>query len=165
MLQPSGASFVPPDTVRIARAALSDPNPYMQLRDNFGSVFNDEMFVHLFPERGQPAAVPWRLALVTIMQFAVGLSDRDASEAVRTRIDWKYLLGLELSDPGFHYSILSRFRDRLIDGRAEVRLLERLLEKCKSSGLLRAGGDARTDSRRRDEGLAGRLESGQCAEQ
>jgi transposase len=80
------------------------------------------------------------------MQFAEGLSDRDAAEAVRTRIDWKYLLGLQLSDPGFDYSILSRFRDRLIEGHAEILLLERLLEECKSLGLVRAGGDARTDS-------------------
>jgi transposase len=72
------------------------------------------------------------------MQFAEGLSDRDAAEAVRTRIDWKYLLGLQLSDPGFDYSILSRFRDRLIEGHAEILLLERLLEECKSLGLVRA---------------------------
>jgi len=65
------------------------------------------------PSRGQPAAAPWRLALVTILQFAEGLSDRNAADAVRTRIDWKYLLGLELSDAGFDYSILSRFRERL----------------------------------------------------
>jgi transposase len=76
--------------------------------------------VSLFPSRGQPAFAPWRLALVTVMQFAEGLSDRDASDAVRTRIDWKYLLGLELTDSGFDYSILSRFRDRLIDGQAEM---------------------------------------------
>lgn len=81
-----------------------------------------------------------------MMQFAEGLSDRDAAEAVRTRIDWKYLLGLELSDPGFDYSILSRFRDRLIEGHAEMSLLQRLLEKCKSLGLLRTRSDMRTDS-------------------
>ena len=146
MLLQSQVNHVPPDTARIARAALRDPNPYLQLRDFLGSVFDDEMFANLFPERGQPAAAPWSLALVTIMQFAEGLSDREASEAVRTRIDWKYLLGLELIDPGVHYSILSRFRDRLIDGHAEMQLLERLLDKCKLLGLLRAGSDARTDS-------------------
>jgi transposase len=80
------------------------------------------------------------------MQFAEGLLDRDAADAVRTRIDWKYLLGLQLSDPGFDYSILSRLRDWLIEGHAETLLLERLLEKCKSLGLVRAGGDVRTDS-------------------
>jgi transposase len=76
-------------------------------------VFSDQAFKTLFSSRGQPAATPWRLALVTVLQFAEGLSDRDAAEAVRARIDWKYLLGLELADPGFDYSILSRFRDRL----------------------------------------------------
>ena len=80
------------------------------------------------------------------MQFAEGLSDRDAAEAVRTRIDWKYLLGLGLSDPGFDYSILSRFRDRLIEGHAEMSLLQQLLEKCKALGLVRARSDMRTDS-------------------
>ncbi|MFL6307319.1 MAG: transposase [Candidatus Sulfotelmatobacter sp.] len=100
----------------------------------------------LFPSRGQPAFAPWRLALVTIMQFAEGLSDREASDAVRTRIDWKYLLGLELTDSGFDYSILSRLRDRLIDGHAEIALLQRLLEKCRDVGLIRGRNDMRTDS-------------------
>jgi transposase len=80
------------------------------------------------------------------MQFAEGLSDRDAADAVRTRIDWKYLLGLELTDTGFDHSILSRFRDRLIDGHAEMLLLERLLEKCRDLGLVRGRSDVRTDS-------------------
>jgi transposase len=80
------------------------------------------------------------------MQFAEGLSDREASDAVRTRIDWKYLLGLELTDCGFDYSILSRFRDRLIDAHAEMSLLQRFLEKCRDLGLLRGRSDMRTDS-------------------
>jgi transposase len=80
------------------------------------------------------------------MQSSARLSDRDAAEAVRTRIDWKYLLGLELSDSGFDYSILSRFRDRLIEGHAEMSLLDRFLDKCKSLGMLRDRSDMRTDS-------------------
>jgi hypothetical protein len=55
-----------------------------------------------------------RLALVTVMQFRENLSDRQAAEAVRARIDWKYLLGLELSDAGFDKSVLSEFRHRLL---------------------------------------------------
>jgi transposase len=101
---------------------------------------------HFSPRRGQPAAAPWRLALVTIMQFAEGLSDRDAADAVRTRIDWKYLLGLELSDPGFNYSILSRFRARLVENNAEMSLLQGLLERCHDLGLVRERSDMRTDS-------------------
>jgi transposase len=83
---------------------------------------------------------------VTILQFAEGLSDRGAADAVRTRIDWKYLLGLDLTDTGFDHSILSRFRDRLIDGHAEMSLLQRLLEKCRHFGLLRERSEMRTDS-------------------
>ena len=109
MLQPFPVSPVPTNTIRVARAALRNQNSCLQLRDYLGTVFDNEMFAPLFPERGQPAAAPWRLALVTILQFSEGLSDRDAADAVRSRIDWKYLLGLELGDPGFDYSILSRF--------------------------------------------------------
>jgi transposase len=65
------------------------------MRDELGTLFQDEMFVALFPKEGQPALAPWRLALVTIMQFAEGLSDRQAAHAVRAHLDWKYALGLE----------------------------------------------------------------------
>jgi hypothetical protein len=44
--------------------------------------------------------VPWRLALVTLMQFAEGLSGRQPAEAVRGRIDWKCALDLKLTDLG-----------------------------------------------------------------
>lgn len=70
----------------------------MTMRDELGAIFEDEDFAHLFPRRGQPAMAPWRLALVTIMQFAEGLSDRQAADAVRARIDWKYALFLELAE-------------------------------------------------------------------
>jgi transposase len=146
MLQPLAVRAIPPETARVAHAALSAENLYVKLRDCLGTLFDDELFVHLFPRNGQPAEAPWRLALVVILQFAEGLSDREAASAVRSRIDWKYLLGLELTDSGFDYSVLSRFRDRLIDGRAEMSLLQRLLEKCKSLRLLRLRSDMRTDS-------------------
>lgn len=87
MLQATVVGSVPRDTERIARIALHNRNPYVQLRDRLGPISDDRMFAHLFPERGQPAASPWRLALVTIMQFAEGLSDRYASEAVHSRTD------------------------------------------------------------------------------
>jgi transposase len=146
MLQSLPVCIVPPETARVATAALSRGNGYIKLRDHLGTVFEDWDFVSLFPSRGQPAFAPWRLALVTVMQFAEGLSDREASDAVRTRIDWKYLLGLKLTDPGFDHSILSRFRDRLIDGQAEMSLLQRLLEKCRDLGLVRERSAMRTDS-------------------
>ena len=137
---------IPTNTMRVAEAAIPEGNTYLKLRNALGTVFDDALFSPLFPSRGQPAAAPWRLALVTIMQFAEGLSDRDAADAVRTRIDWKYLLGLELSDPGFNYSILSRFRARLVENNAEMSLLQGLLERCHDLGLVRERSDMRTDS-------------------
>ena len=77
-------------------------NVYPKLRDLLGSVYDDASFAPLFAARGRPAERPWRLALVTVMQFAEGLSDRQAAGAVRARIDWSYALGLELSDPGLN---------------------------------------------------------------
>lgn len=103
--QPIGE--IPEETVRIARAAFPKKNIYMQMRDELGTFYEDEDFQALFPRRGQPAETPWRLALILVMQFIEGLSDRQAADAVRARIDWKYALSLELTDPGFDYSILS----------------------------------------------------------
>jgi transposase len=109
-------------------------------------VFSDAQFAPLFPSRGQPAETPWRLALVTVLQFAENLSDRRAAEAVRGRIDWKYLLGLELADPGFDASVLSEFRTRLVTGGAEALLIDTLLALCREHKLLVARGRQRTDS-------------------
>jgi transposase len=93
----------------------------MQMRDVLGSIYTDEDFADLFPKDGQPAEAPWRLALVTVMQFVENLSDQQAAEAVRGRLDWKDLLGLELTDAGFDASVLSEFRARLIDRHAQER--------------------------------------------
>jgi transposase len=149
-LHPTPASPVPEETARIARAAIPKGNDYLQMRDVLVSIYADEQFADLFADlfagRGRPVVPPWRLALVTVMQFAEGLSDRQAAEAVRVRIDWKYVLGLELTDAGFDYSVLSEFRARLVTGSAEERLLEVLLAACTHQGLLKARGKQRTDS-------------------
>ena len=137
---------VPETTVKVARAAFPKGNPYLTLRDQLGMLFDDEDFADLFPDRGQPGLCPRRLALVTMLQFRENLSDRQAADAVRARIDWKYLLGLELSDSGFDFSVLSEFRARLIGAEAEDRLLERLLMRCRDKGLLKTRGRQRTDS-------------------
>ena len=107
-LRPQPLEPVPEDTARVARAAFPNGNPYLTLRDQLGTIFQDEDFAALFPSCGQPGLSPWRLALVTIMQFRETLADRQAAEAVRARIDWKYLLGLELTDPGLSVTVLSR---------------------------------------------------------
>jgi transposase len=118
----------------------------MRMRDELGPLFGDPLFAPLFPARGRPAEDPARLALITIMQFAEGLSDRQTADGVRSRIDWKYALALELTDPGFDASVLSEFRARLIGGRAEVLLFEAMLTRLGGAGLLRARGRQRTDS-------------------
>jgi transposase len=118
----------------------------MVLRDRLGAVFVDADFADLYPRLGQPAYAPWRLALVTLLQFREWLSDRQAAEAFGARIDWKYLLALDLADAGFDYRVLCEFRGRLLGGGAGDRPLARLLEAAREGGLLKAGGRQRTDS-------------------
>jgi transposase len=145
-LHPHIIEPVPDETARIAQAAFPKGHPYLTFRDALGTIFQDEDFPTLFPAWGQPGLPPWRLALVTIMQFRENLADRQAAEAVRARIAWKYLLSLELTDPGFDFSVLSEFRDRLLAGSAEELLLDKLLERCRALGWLKARGAQRTDS-------------------
>jgi transposase len=145
-LRLTSIGFVPEDTARVARAAFPKGSAWLLLRDELGTIFTDAAFASLFPRRGQPAEAPWRLALVTLLQYAENLSDRQAANAVRSRIDWKYLLGLELTDAGFDNSVLSEFRSRLLAGGAEEQLLQCLLQRCKEKRLLRARGRQRTDS-------------------
>lgn len=147
-LHPQPFTAVPPETARVARAAFPKGNLHMRLRDELGAIYEDEAFAQLFAERGQPAEAPWRLALVTIMQYVEGLSDRQAAEAVRSRIDWKYALNLELTDPGFDFTILCEFRGRLLEGSAEHLLLGTFLQKCRERKWLKARGRQRTDSTR-----------------
>ncbi|HEX6736743.1 MAG TPA: IS1182 family transposase [Vicinamibacteria bacterium] len=145
-LQPQAVYVVPEETARVARAAFPKGNAYLRMHDELGRLYADRDFAALFPTRGQPALAPAQLALVTLMQFAENLSDRQAADAVRARIDWKYALCLELDDPGFDHSVLSEFRDRLLAGAAEALLLERLLARCRAAGLVRARGRQRTNS-------------------
>lgn len=123
-MQPQPISPVPEETARVAKAAFPKGSTYMQMRDVLGAVYEDTDFSGLFAVRGRPAHAPWRLALVTVMQFAEGLSDRQAAQAVRARIDWKYALGLELGDAGFEFYALSEFRSRLVEGGSEQLLLD-----------------------------------------
>src|SRR5271165_4828056 len=97
-LKPNRIEEIPAETQEVARAIYPTGNRYMTMRDEFGTLYEDEDFAALYPAVGQPAEAPWRLALVTVMQFAEDLTDRQAAEAVRSRIDWKYALGLSLRD-------------------------------------------------------------------
>ena len=145
-LHPQPIDPIPEETARVARAAFPKGNPYMRMRDELGVFYQDEAFAALFPTRGQPAESPWRVALVLVLQYAEGLSDQQAATAVRGRIDWKYALSLELTDPGFDASVLSEFRSRLVAGSAEQMLLDTMLDRFKAKGLLKARGRQRTDS-------------------
>ena len=138
-LRPAENAPVPAATAQVAAAAFPKGCPAMRMRDELGAVYDDRMFASLYPARGQPAHSPWRLALVTVLQFAEGLSDRQAADAVRGRIDWKYALGLELADPGFDFSVLCEFRARLVAGRLEQGLLDAMLAQLRERGLLRRG--------------------------
>jgi transposase len=145
-LKPEPLCPIPQQTARIAKAAFPKGKTFMTMRDELGVIYQNEMFAHLFPRDGQPALAPWRLALVTIMQFVEGLSDRQAVNAVRGRIDWKYALGLELEDSGFDFSVLSEFRSRLVRSQAEQLLFEILLAQLKERRLVKAQGRQRTDA-------------------
>jgi transposase len=145
-MRPRPIDPIPEETARVARAAFAKGNPYIRMRDDLGVFYQDAAFAALFAVRGQPAESPWRLALVLVLQYAEGLSDQQAATAVRGRIDWKYALSLELTDPGFDASVLSEFRSRLVAGSAEQILLDAMLERFQAKGLLKARGRQRTDS-------------------
>ncbi len=145
-LRPTPYRDVPVATAAVARAAFPHGSPNLRLRDHLGMIFCDAQFASLFAPCGQPAECPWRLALVSLLQFAENLSDRRAADAVRSRIDCKYLLGLELTDPGFDASVLSEFRSRLVAGGAEEQLLDTLLVLCREQKLVSVRGRQRTGS-------------------
>ena len=146
MIRRQGIPDIPEETRAVARAAFPKGNLYMQIRDEFGSLYEDDLFADLYPAEGQPAIAPWRLALVTIMQYVENLSDRQAAEAVRGNIAWKYALSLPLTDPGFDFSVLSEFRQRLVEHEAGERSLSSVLAALKARGMLKGRGQQRTDA-------------------
>src|ERR1700760_2076946 len=98
-LLPQTSFVIPDQTQRVARAAFPKGSLCIRIADELGNIFRNEQFAEQFPRRGQPAKARARLALVTLLQFAENLSDRQAADTVRGRIDWKYAFGLELDDP------------------------------------------------------------------
>ena len=130
----------------VARAAFPKGSVAMSARDHLGEVFNDEQFAAAFGVRGAPAESPGALALVTVLQFTENLTDRQAAQMVARAIDWKYALGLELTDPGFDASVLSKFRTRLVEHGLEEQVFTRMLTALAGQGLIGAGGKQRTDS-------------------
>jgi transposase len=145
-LHPEDSTLRPEETRRVARAAFPKGTLCLDIADALGPIYQDSQFTSLFPRLGQPAAAPATLALATVLQYVEGLSDRQAADAVRGRIDWKYALRLPLADPGFDHTVLSEFRSRLIEGRAEQQLLDTLLDRLRDLGLVKPRGRQRTDS-------------------
>jgi transposase len=137
MALPSPAApHIPTETAALARQVCPAPTLPMQIRDALGPLYTDSQFAALFARTGRPAEAPACLALVCVLQFLEDLTDRQAADAVRVRIDWKYALGLPLDDPGFAHTVLTDFRTRLLAGGLETHLLSTLLDVCDARGWL-----------------------------
>src|SRR2546429_4369951 len=145
-LHPQKLPEIPEETARIAKILFPKGNKYMWLRDELDAIYKDEQFASLYPKSGQLAEQPWRLAMMSVIQYMENYTDRQAAEALRARIDLKYALSLELTDPGFDFSVLSEFRSRLIEGGLEEVILTTLLTICREKGWLKERGKQRTDS-------------------
>ena len=146
-MQPKPWPEVPALTARVAKRAFRKQGSLpIRIRDELGSWYADADFAGAYPVRGKPGISPAQLAMVTVLQFTEDLTDRQAADEVRGRVDWKYCLGLELDDEGFEFTVLSGFRDRLLAGGAERVLFDALLARLRELGLVGAGGPARTDS-------------------
>ena len=138
-MQPRPWPEVPADTVRVARKAFRKGSLAIRARDELGSWYDDEAFGAAYGTRGKPGISPAQLAMVTVLQFTENLTDRQAADAVRGRLDWKYCLGLPLDDEGFDFSVLSEFRARLVARDLERKILDLLLDRLKGLGLVSAG--------------------------
>ena len=145
-MQPRPWPEVPALTAQVARAAFPRGSLAIRIRDQLGAGCEDDAFAGVYGIGGAPGISPAQLAVITALQFAENLTDRQAADEMRGRIDWKYCLGLELTDPGFDFSVLSEFRSRLVAGGREKLLLDLLLTRLKEAGLVEAGMRQRTDS-------------------
>ncbi|MEU5431688.1 IS1182 family transposase [Streptomyces olivoreticuli] len=145
-MQPRGLSPVPEQTAVVARAAFPMGSLPMRVRDRLAGVFADEPFAGSFGVRGAPGMPPAVLSLVTVLQFTENLTGRQAADAARDRLSWKYALGMELTDAGFDFTVLSKFRARITEHGLERIVFDRLVDHCREAGLVGAGGRQRTDS-------------------
>ncbi|MBN0049300.1 IS1182 family transposase, partial [Streptomyces actuosus] len=145
-LQSKGLPAVPEQTAAVARAAFPKGSLPIRVRDRLAEVFADEPFVDAFGVRGAPGMSPAVLSLVTVLQFAESLTDRQAAAMAVRAIDWKYAIGAELTDTGFDHTVLTRFRTRLVDHGLERAVFDRMVAHCRDAGLIAAGGKQRTDA-------------------
>jgi len=145
-MQPQPWPDVPELTARVARSSFPKGNLAMRIREELGEVYADARFAAAFGARGRPGISPGQLMMASVLQFTQDLTGRQAADAVRDRVSWKYALGLELDDQGFDASVLSEFRSRLVAGDLTCLALDALLERLAGLGLVKAGGRQRTDS-------------------
>jgi transposase len=145
-VRPCPGSKIPELTARVARASNPHGTTAMAIRDHLDGLWSDDDFAQWYPRDGKSGLSPAQLATVCVLQFLMELSDRQAAEAVRCRIDFKYALAMELDDPGFHHSVLADFRERLAEGDRADRLLDLALARLKDAGLVRERTTQRTDS-------------------
>src|SRR3954453_23502544 len=144
--QPSPWREVPAETARVATKVFRKGGVPIRIRDELGSWCADVDFAAAYGVRGAPGISPAQLAMVTALQFTENLTDRQAADAVRGRLDCKYCLGLARDDEGFDFSVLSEFRTRLVEHGLDATVFDALLRQLVERGLLRPGGPASTDS-------------------
>lgn len=145
-MQPRPWPEVPADTARVAKRAFRKGTVAIRARDELGDWLDGAAFAAGYGVRGKPGISPAQLAMVTVLQVAENLTGRQAADAVRARLDWKYGLGLALEDEGFDASVLCEFRERLVAAGLERKILDLLLARLGELGLVGAGGRQRTDS-------------------
>ena len=145
-LQPLDLSEMPPDIAAWGQKYLAEDDPYRLLGDRLGGLMRDEDFADLYASTGGPALSPTIQSLVTVFQAMEKLPDRAAARAVVVRLDWKYALHLPMDWPGFHFTNLSHFRQRVLENEAEYRVFDRLVQELVALGFVRRRGPQRTDS-------------------
>ena len=100
-------------------------------------LFPDEAFADLFPSgRGRPSEPGDVVATVMVLQALEGLSDRQAGEALRLRIDWKVACGLGLTDVGIHPTTLTYWRKRLRASGQPRRIYDAVAQVIAETGVL-----------------------------
>ena len=144
-LKPKPPRRLPEDVARL-EPLLAKDSLYRFIGNTLYEKYDEADFADLYHTEGQPGVSPVLLAFVTVFQFLEKLSDRMAAEAVRVRLDWKYALHLPLDYAGFHYSVLSEFRTRVIHHQAEARLFDSVVKQLQELGLVKQRGRQRTDS-------------------
>ena len=127
---------LPEDTARAARSVFNIENLYLAIGDQLDALFDEFSWDWPSASGGKPACHVFVLAMVTLFQFAEDLPDRQAAEAVRGRMDWKYALHLSLNDPGFDPAELHEFRQRLLYDSSGQQIFQRLFIRLEKLGLL-----------------------------